>query len=476
MNTPSNPVTGPAIQGTVAALALSILLASLGISIVTVALPTFAQAFSTSMGGAQWTILAYLLATTIASVGVGRLGDIVGRRRVLVAGIALFTLASLACALADTLGILIAARAAQGIGAAILMALPISFVRDTMPKARMGTAMGLLGTMSAIGTALGPSIGGVLLSTFGWQSVFLVLIPLGALNAGLSLRYLPAAEQHRVRLKGGFDPAGTLVLGLALAAYALAMTLGAENFGRANWLLLAAALCACGIFLLIETRTASPLVPLWLFRNPAFSASLFMNMLVTTVMMATLVVGPFYLSLGLGLADTTVGLIMAVGPATAALTGIPAGRITDRFGATTIVIVGLIEIVAGALALSFLPGLLGAAGYILALVILTPGFQLFLAANNTAVMMDVDADRRGLVSGLLNLSRNLGFITGASALGAVFAAASGADGIAAAPAEAVSTGMTVTFVVAAALVVSAIGIALAGRLVSARIAGRGIAP
>lgn len=463
MSTTSAAGVGPALQGTVAALALSILLASLGISIVTVALPTFSMAFSTSMGGAQWTILAYLLATTIASVGVGRLGDIVGRRRVLVAGIALFTLASLACAMADTLGVLIAARAAQGIGAAILMALPISFVRDTMPKERMGTAMGLLGTMSAMGTALGPSIGGVLLSEFGWQSIFIVLVPLGILNAVLSLHYLPAADPHPARRMGGFDPAGTLVLGLALAAYALAMTVSAGEFGPTNWLLLAAASAACGIFVLIEARAASPLVPLQLFRNPAFSAGLVTNMLITTVMMATLVVGPFYLALGLGLDATSVGLVMAVGPATAALTGIPAGRITDRFGASTVIVVGLIEIVVGALALSFLPGLLGTAGYILALVILTPGFQLFLAANNTALMMDVGADRRGLVSGILNLSRNLGFITGASALGAVFAAASGADDIATASAEAVSTGMTITFAVAAALVVSAIGIAFAGR-------------
>ena len=156
------------VRWVLASLSLSMLLSSLGTSIANVGLPTFAVVFHASFQQVQWVVLAYLLAITTLIVSVGRLGDITGRRRLLLAGIFLFTAASVLCGLAPTLGLLIAARAAQGLGAAIMMALTMAFVGETVPKARTGSAMGLLGTMSAIGTALGPSLGGVLIATLGW--------------------------------------------------------------------------------------------------------------------------------------------------------------------------------------------------------------------------------------------------------------------------------------------------------------------
>src|SRR5690349_21292977 len=139
-----------------AALSLTTLLSSLGTSSANVALPVLAHDFGSSFQAVQWVVLAYLVAMTTLIVGIGRLGDLLGRRRLLVAGLALFSLASVLCALAPTLPLLIAARAAQGVGAAAMMALAMALVGETMPKATTGSAMGLLGTMSAIGTALGP--------------------------------------------------------------------------------------------------------------------------------------------------------------------------------------------------------------------------------------------------------------------------------------------------------------------------------
>jgi len=152
------------VRWALAGLSLSMLLSSLGISSANVALPTLVQAFNASFQHVQWIVLAYLLAITTLIVGAGRLGDIIGRRRLLLAGLILFTLASALCALAPTLGLLIAARAAQGAGAAVMMALTMAFVGETVPKEKTGSAMGLLGTMSAIGTALGPSLGGFLIA------------------------------------------------------------------------------------------------------------------------------------------------------------------------------------------------------------------------------------------------------------------------------------------------------------------------
>jgi len=432
-----------------------------------VGLPTLAQAFGASFQAVQWIVLAYLLAITTLIVGAGRLGDIVGRRRLLLAGIGLFTAASVLCAAAPTLWLLVAARAAQGLGAAVMMALTMAFVGETVPKARTGSAMGLLGTMSAVGTALGPSLGGVLIAGFGWRALFFVNVPLGLLALLLAWRHLPSDRQAAAG-KAGFDIVGTLLLALALAAYALAVTLGRGSFGGLNIALLLAAALGVGLFVLAQSRVASPLVRLAMFREPVLAASLVMNVLVATVMMATLVVGPFYLARALGLGTALAGLVLSVGPVISALSGVLAGRLVDRMGAPAMVVAGLAAMVTGSVALSVLPGLFGLAGYIAAIAVLTPGYQLFQAANNTAVMADVQADRRGLVSGLLNLSRNLGLITGASVMGAVFAFASSASDITAAGAGAVATGMRVTFAVAAVLAAAALVMALASRAFAAR--------
>jgi EmrB/QacA subfamily drug resistance transporter len=456
------------VRGALAALSLSMLLSSLGTSIANVGLPTLAHAFTASFQEVQWVVLAYLLAITTLIVSVGRLGDITGRRRLLLAGIFLFTVASVLCGLAPTLWLLIAARMMQGLGAAIMMALTMAFVGETVPKAKTGSAMGLLGTMSAIGTTLGPSLGGILISGLGWRAIFLVNVPLGIVAFLLARRFLPVDRSAPKTDRAAFDYVGTLLLALTLAAYALAMTIGRGHFGSLNLALLLAATFGLGLFVLAEARAASPLIRLAMFRDPVLSASLAMSALVSTVMMATLVVGPFYLSRALGLNAATVGLALSVGPLVAALTSVPAGRIADRFGAQSMTVVGLIGMAAGALILSMLPAAFGVLGYIAPIVVITVGYALFQTANNTGVMTDIRPDQRGVISGLLNLSRNLGLVTGASVMGAVFAFASATTDITTARPEAVATGMRITFAVAAILVVGALVIAVGSRALARR--------
>jgi MFS family permease len=458
----------PSARGALAGLSLAMLLSSLGVSSANVALPTLAKAFDASFPAVQWIVLAYLLAVTTLIVSVGRLGDIAGRRRLLLAGLLLFTAASVLCGVAPTLWLLIAARAAQGLGAAIMMALAVALVGETVPHARTGSAMGLLGTMSAIGTALGPSLSGLLIAGPGWRAIFLLNLPLGLLALLLAHRCLPADRPRAGDDRAGFDHLGTLLLALTLAAYALAMTIGHDRLGALNLALLLAAVLGGSLFVLAEARAASPLLRLSVFRDALLNASLAMNALVSTVMMATLVVGPFYLSRGLGLDEALVGIVMSIGPIISASSGVPAGRIVDRLGAPLVVVVGLIAITAGCLALSLLPALFGVVGYVAAIAVLTPGYQLFQAANNTAVMADVRPGQRGVISGMLSLSRNLGLITGAAALGAVFALASGAADPAAARPQAVAAGMSITFAVATLLVAVALLVAVGSRALAAR--------
>ncbi len=459
------PIAAAPVRGALASLSLALLLSSLGTSIANVGLPVLAQAFSASFQQVQWVVIAYLLAMTALIVSAGRLGDLIGRRRLLMAGILLFTAASALCGLAPALWVLIAARMLQGLGAAVMMALAIAMVGEAVPKEKTGRAMGLLGTMSAIGTALGPSLGGVLIALAGWRAIFLVTVPLGLLAFLLARHCLRDAEKSSPAPRQGFDLAGTLLLALVLVAYALAMTIGRGSFGMLQACLLAAAAAGTGAFLLAEARVKSPLFRPVMLRDPVLAPSLAINLCVATVMMTTLVVGPFYLSRGLGLDTAMTGVVMSIGPLISTVSGVLAGRIVDRFGAGNMVIAGLAAMAAGALALCALPGL---AGYIAGIAVLTPGYQLFQAANNTMVITGVAAGQRGVISGMLGLSRNLGLITGASVMGAIFAAAlGGADAAAAAP-DAIAAGMRLTFAVAAGLIIAAIAIAGVARFAGAR--------
>lgn len=455
--TPGDPeAKAPSRRGVLASLSLSMLMPSLATSIANAGLPTLAQAFRASFQEAQWILLAYLLAITAFIVGVGRLGDIMGRRRLLQVGIGLFTVASLLCGLAPVLWLLMVARVVQGIGAAIMMALAVALVGEAVPKTKTGSAMGLLGTMSAVGTTLGPSLGGLLVAGLGWQSLFFVHVPLGILNVLLVARCLPAKRSERKAEWAEFDWSGTLLLALTLAAYALAVTIGRGRFGVTHVVLLLAVVVGVGLFRLVEMRASSPLLRWEMFHHPLLRGSLTRSALASTVLMTTLVVGPFYLSRAFGLPMAVVGFVLSVGPLMAALVGVPAGRLVDRLGAQRMTWVGLAGIAVGSLLLSTIPAQFGVVGYLVPLVVITSGYAIFQVANNTALLTEFDPEQRGVLSGMLGLSRNLGLITGASVMGAVFALASGGNDPTTVPPEAVARGMRITFAVAALLVIGAL--------------------
>ncbi|MCJ7995880.1 MFS transporter [Rhizobium cremeum] len=389
-------------SGITTTLALAMLLASLGTSIVNIALPMLAEAFSAPFSQVQAAVVAYLAALTVSVVVAGRLGDTYGLKPMLLVGLIVFAAASLLCALAPNLWLLIGARTLQGVGAAFLMTLAMALMRQTASEARIGRAMGLLGTVSALGTALGPTLGGLLIPITGWRGIFGVQIPLAVLALVLAIKTLP---HHTIKGK-------------------------------------------------------APSASLWSGINRSLVPNLVVNILVAAVMMTTLVVGPFYLSLGLGLTAGHVGFVMAVGPMISIFSGIPSGRLVDSWGSNRVLVIGLMLLAVGAFMLAFLPNMTGVAGYLLSIAVLTPGYQLFQSANNTAALADVPKDRRGTVSGTLNLSRNIGLIAGASLMGAVFAVGVGTEEFAKATGSAIAAGMRLTFLVAGMMMLVAIAVAL----------------
>jgi MFS family permease len=397
-------------RGVMATLALSILLASLGTSIANIALPNLAHVFAAPFHHVQWVVVAYLAAMTVSVVFAGRLGDARGLRHMFLVGLGVFAIASLFCSLAPSLWFLIGARALQGVGAAFLTVLSMALMRETAQAARVGRAMGLLGTMSALGTVLGPSLGGVLVSAFGWRGVFAIQVPLALLALVLAFIFLSRGQAKKVS-----QPAH------------------------------------------VWAELSFDILP-----------GLLVNILVAAVMMTTLVVGPFYLGRGLGLAESVVGLVMSVGPAISIIGGVLSGRSVDRWGAQRILFSGLVLLATGAFLLSAFPNMFGLAGYILAVFVLTPGYQLFQAANNTAVLADTSPNRRGTVAGLLTLSRNIGLILGASAMGAVFAFGVGTGDFSSASTGAIAHGMQLTFLLAGSMLLFAILIVLSQRFSTKR--------
>lgn len=387
-------LTNKAQTGITIILALSMLLASLGTSIANIALPTLAEVFLLPFIQVQAVVIGYLISLTITVVIAGRLGDRYGCKSMLIVGLLIFSLASLLCSVAPSLWILVAARSFQGIGAAFLMTLAMALTRQTVSKSQLGRAMGMLGTISALGTALGPVLGGFLLVVSGWQSIF-------------GLQFI-----------------------LAGIAIILARVLLPNDYIKKE------------IPALTSLQTDQNITP-----------NLMVNLLVAAVMMTTLVIGPFYLSLGLNLDQIQVGLIMGIGPVVAILSGIPSGRLVDRWGSRYIVITGLIFLIFGSSMLAILPKLMGISGYIMPIIILTSGYQLFQAANNTMTLADVPKARQGVVSGLLSLSRNMGLIIGASVMGAIFSFGVGTNQLTQATALAIIDGMQLTFICAGALMV-----------------------
>lgn len=410
------------------ALVVSMVTSASGTSAANVALPDISQAFGGSFSRAQWVVLGYLLAVTGGSVMAGALGDAIGRARLLNLGALLWTAAAVVCALAPSFGTLVAARGVQGIAGAVMMTMPLAIARDEAGSRGEGTGavMGLLGTSNALGVALGPVVGGIAANFWGWRAVFMAMVPFGLatllLARVLHNRSVKDSRADSSRGLAGFDWQGALLLGFIVTAASLGMTglQHPQHPGVIPGLFGVAALALVG-FIIVESRATHPVLPGALLQVRPVGSSTISNLVVGAVMMATLIAAPFYLSGALGLSPLQVGFAMMSGPLVSVVSGVFAGRMVDRHGPGGIVAIGLVGMLIGTLMFTFLPPMFGLVGYLAGAISLAPGYQLFLAGNNTQVLLFAPEKWRGTASGVLSLSRNLGLIAGTSLLGGLFA-------------------------------------------------------
>lgn len=447
-------------------LSLGVFMATLDAGIVNISLPTLVEELNTDFATVQWVILSYLLVLTSFMLGVARLGDMMDKKRIYLTGILIFSFSSLMCGLTRSVGWLIAFRALQGFGAVMEQSLGMALVTEVFPSEERGKAMGVIGGVVSMGIAIGPPLGGILIGAFGWQSIFLVNVPVGVITLLVVTRFVPGSQP--VRTGERFDLVGAFILLVVMSSYGLGMTMGQSvGFTDAKVIMmLGTAVMGLIAFLIVENRSVVPMIDLSLFKNENLSLGLLMGLMVFIVLAGNFLF-PFFLTLVKGYKVGQVGLIMMAQPVAMGVVGLVAGALSDRFGVRKITLAGLLVFVAGCIGISTIHIDLTAGGFILRLALLGMGFGIFQSPNNSAIMGAVPRHRLGIASGLLSLSRTLGQTTGLPLMGAIFAIQVrsigginlGAD-ITTASGQALVGGISGTFRIAAVLGLVLVGLAI----------------
>jgi DHA2 family multidrug resistance protein-like MFS transporter len=403
---------------------LGIVMAVIDGAIANVALPTIAQDLHASPSFSVWIVNGYQLAITISLLPLASLGEIIGYRRVYLAGLALFTFASLLCALADTLTLLTLARIVQGFGAAGIMSVNAALVRFTYPRNQLGRGIGINALVVAVSAAVGPTLAAGILSVGNWPWLFAVNIPVGIAAVLVGRRALP----HTPKAPHPFDWRGAilsaLTFGIGIAAIA-----GAGH-GEAPFLFLAefaVAAIACTILVRRELSAASPLLPVDLLRIPIFALSICTSIASFCAQMLAFVALPFYLQDRFGYSAVEIGLLITPWPIGVAFTAPVAGWLAERYPAGLLGGIGLLIFAGGLAALALMPPHPTVVDIVWRMALAGAGFGLFQSPNNRTMIAAAPRERSGGASGMLGTARLLGQTLGA-ALVAVLLARYPADG------------------------------------------------
>ena len=421
-------------------------MAALDGSVVNVALPIIARATHSAVSTVEWVILVYLITASASLLLFGRLADIHGQRAIYMAGQLVFVLGSLCCGLSGAIGFLIASRALQAVGAAMIFALSPAILISAFPANERGRALGLQATMTYLGLAVGPGLGGLLTQHFGWPSIFLINIPVGLAMWAVACKTL---HPDGKREEQPFDPVGALTMAVALAALLLVLSKGGDLGWRHPLIagLAALAVGAGAVFIRTERRSAHPALDLGLFQDRRFTASVLAAYLCYVSMSATQFLLPFYLLSAAGYSASRAGLLlMAVPLAMISVTG-PSGIFSDKVGVRLPATLGMTLMALGMSLLGGLQRTYGPGHIAAGLAVVGVGVGMFTAPNNSAIMGSVPRNRQGVAGALLAAARTMGFASGVALAALVYTTCLGPQAAAAEPeaiARAVRTGLRLT--------------------------------
>ena len=434
----------------------------LDVSIVNVALPSIEQGLSASSSDLQWVVSGYALTFGLVLVPAGRLGDATGRRRMFVAGVVLFGVASLLCGLATSSALLVAARLLQGVGGGLLNPQVSGLIQTLFRGSERARAFGMLGATIGISTAVGPIAGGVILSLLGadagWRWIFFVNLPVAVAAVVLALRWIPVAEAREgARKRQDLDPVGVALLGAGVLALLLPLVESGRGSSSSvpGWVAaVGAALLA--LFVAWERRYTSrgrtPLVDLRLFGLPGYASGAVVATVYFSGFTGIFFVLTIYFQQGLGYSALVAGLAVTPFAAGSAVMSAVGGRLVTRFG-RSLVTAGLVLVVVGLVAtdvvLSTVEG--PRTGWYAALPLLLAGLGsgMVISPNITLTLADVPVERAGTAGGVLQTGQRIGTAAGIALIGTVFFAATGdGGGSAAALSLRVATGLVILSLVA----------------------------
>jgi EmrB/QacA subfamily drug resistance transporter len=396
-------------------------------SIVNISLPSIAETFHTPVGGTiEWISIAYLMTIASTLLTFGRLSDMVGRRPVWLSGLALFTLGSGVCGAANSLSILIAARAFQGLGGALLLSTSVAIITDSFSYHKRGFALGCNAVVIALGSSAGPALGGFITEHWSWRWIFYVNLPIGICGFIGSQKVLRRALST---VRRRFDPFGMALIAAGFAPLTLALSFAPE-WGWTSWrslLCFGASLAALLALPAVERRVADPIIHLGLLRNPVFTSAL---ICMTLAMLALFAVGfmlPFYLEELRGFSAARSGLFLTAMPLSLALMAPVSGALADRFGSRWLTSGGLAVACLGLVAIAQLDARSSAWSMIWPLILTGIGQGLFMTPNARALMNAAPANEQGTASGLLATGRVLGQSLSVAVAGAIFAGLGSAE-------------------------------------------------
>jgi EmrB/QacA subfamily drug resistance transporter len=449
------------------AASLPMFMSTLDNLVMTTALPVIRADLSATLEQLQWMVNAYTLTFASLMIAAATLGDRIGRRRTFVAGIALFAAGSVASALATSAGVLIAARALQGVGGAAILPLSLTLLAAAVPAERRAMAIGVWGAVSGLGVALGPVIGGAIVDGWSWQAIFWINVPVALVAIPLVLRALPESFGRRQRL----DLAGVLLAGGGVLAIVWAVVRGNDDGWTSARVLGTLALGAAALvaFVVREQRVAGPLVPLWLFRIRSFAVANGAGLAFSIGVFGVVFVLAQYLQIGLGYTPLEAGLRTLPWTAAPMVVAPVAGLLTPRTGVRPLLTTGLTLQAAGLAWMGLLVS--GTAQYpdfVPGLLLAGVGMGLTYGPSATAVLADMaDADH-GTASSVNATVREVGTAIGVAVVVAVFQAAGGTltpDGYATGLRPAMLAGAAI---VAVGALVSTLMPAVTGRVAARR--------
>jgi len=404
---------------------LGFLMTLLDLTIVNIAIPDLITQLHASLDDALWVINAYALVLSVLLITSGRLGDLFGQRRLFNIGIVIFTAASAACGLAPSPGWLIAFRAVQGLGAAVLMPQTLAILTMVFPAERRGAAFGVWGAVAGVATIAGPTLGGLLVTAFDWRWIFYVNLPIGVIVLALSAVIVPDLRTGR---KHRLDIPGVILASLALVAICYGLVEGQRyNWGTISGflsipLILAAGGALLAVFIFVQARTQDrePLVPFTLFKDRNFTLINWVSATVAIGMMGIFLPLTIYFQSVLGFTALKAGLTMAPASLVSMFVAPAAGRLTDKIGGKFILMTGLL-LFAGGMAWTIGQATTTSQWYdfLPALAIAGVGIGCVFAPMTTVAMRDVAPQMAGAASGMLNTVRQVGGVIGTAAIGAL---------------------------------------------------------